>query len=332
MTLRLTLDRTHGGVVSRRAGEDRWLAVLALAGITACVTHTSETEVEDEILARVDGIPISVAEFESHLRRSRIDAEDTLISSSANDAQKRALITNLIERRLVLREAEAQNVIVGSDEVERQFDRMRDPWPEHEFEADLKRRDLTPVELRREIRELLTVRRFFRDHVFSRVAVTAEEIDAYLEKHPDSAVIPERVRARHIVVATAAKAEEVLREIREGLPFEEAAMKYSKSPEGRSGGELGFFKLGEMPKVFDEVCFQAPVGVVDRVVASDYGFHLFKVVAKRPPARRSRKRTRERIEEQLLEHKQREFHAVYVRNLFKKTKIEIREKRLASIY
>ena len=150
-----------------------------------------------------------------------------MISAATNEMQKRALIENLIERKLVLREAETKNVLVGIDEVEAEFEQMRRAWPGSDFENSLKKRDVTAAELKREIRTLLTVRRFFRDHVFPRVAVTNEEVEDYLEAHPDLAVSPERVRARHIVVQTQEKAKEVWKEIKGGLAFVEAAMQYS---------------------------------------------------------------------------------------------------------
>lgn len=310
----------------------RWTLASALAASIAC-TGGMEPSPDEQVVATVGGVPISVEEFQRELARQRIDENDTLISATTADMQKRTLIENMIERKLVLREAEAQNVLVSIDEVEAEFERMKRAWPGTEFEESLKQRDVTPAELKREIRTLLTVRRFFRDHVFPRVAVTDEEVEDYLEAHPEVAVTPERVRARHIVVQTEEKAKEVLAEIKGGLPFEEAALQYSKSPEGKSGGELGFFERGDMPKIFDDVCFGAKKeGVVDQVVASDYGFHLFKVVEKRPETARPLDVVRQEIEALLLEKKQREMQASFVKKLRESTPIEIKEKQLASIY
>ncbi|MEM6533178.1 MAG: peptidylprolyl isomerase [Myxococcota bacterium] len=308
----------------------RVLALMFL--VAACSEPSSVPDPEREPVALVGGAPIEAQEFKRELARLRIDTSDTLISAATNDVQKRALIEHMVDRKLVLREAEARNVLVGIDEVEAELHRMRLSWAEGKFDEGLEKRDVTAAELKREIRNLLTVRRFFRDHVFSRVAVTDEEVEAYLQAHPDFAVVPERVRARHIVVENEDKAKEVLAEVRRGLAFEEAAMQYSKSPDGQSGGDLGFFKRGEMPKVFDEVCFSHPPGVVNKVVASDYGFHLFKVIEKRPETARPLDSVREEIESLLLKKKQREAQSAYVKKLREATTIEIKESKLASIY
>lgn len=302
------------------------------AALFACTESGPDTDGNDSAVAWVGGVPILTREFERELSRLRVEGDETLISAATNNVQKRALIENLIDRKLVLRAAEAKNVIVGTDEVESEYERMKKAWPKDQFERGLQVQDLTPAELRSEIRSLLLVRRFFRDQVFSRVAVTAEEIVEFLEAHPERSVLPERVRARHIVVTTEEKAKEVLREIQKGLPFEEAAMQYSKSPEGSSGGELGFFRRGQMPKVFDEVCFGSPKGVVNKVVASDYGFHLFKVIEKRPETPRSASKVRDEVERELLEEKKRDAQLAFVRALRETTPIEIKEKQLATIY
>ena len=73
-------------------------------------------------------------------------------------------------------------------------------------------------------------------------------------------------------------------------------MKYSLGPEARAGGDLGFFASGEMPRIFDEVCFDLPLGALSPVVASDYGFHLFKVVERQKSTERPVKEVREEVE------------------------------------
>ena len=189
-----------------------------------------------------------------------------------------------------MREAERQHVVVGMDEVEALVLRTQSGWlgpqgaadcPDCVFDKALKQKDLTPAELKRELRDMLMIRNYFRDHVFSRVAVTDKEIENHLEKHPEKRLIPEQVHALQIVVKTEEEAKLIAREIRGGMSFEDAAMKYSRSPEGKSGGDLGFFTRGVMPAVFDDVCFNQGIGQVSGAVASNYGFHLFKVLEKR---------------------------------------------------
>ena len=71
----------------------------------------------------------------------------------------------------------------------------------------------------------------------------------------------------------------VMGEIAQGLPFAEAASKYSTCPSAKSGGSLGSFEPGKMVREFDEVCFDpdVPVGEVTGPVRTQFGYHLILV-------------------------------------------------------
>lgn len=305
--------------------------LVALALAPACVGQRSRQD-DRPLLARVSGIPIYIDEFRRELRRLRLDDTDSLPAASTEAAQKKALLDNLIDRRLLLAEAERVNVIVGTDEVEAAFGRARAGWDAGEFDANLSEHDLTPAEFKTELRETLLVRKYFRDHLFSRIAVTDQEIETYIEAHPDALVEPEQVRARHLVVRTEEEAQRVLAEIKGGLAFEDAAMKYSLSPDGKGGGDLGLFPRGVMPRVFDEVCFSLPPGQTSKVVAGDYGFYLFKVLEKRPQRLRSREAAREQVEALLRREKERAAEESKVAELRRLAVIEVREEQLARVH
>lgn len=85
-------------------------------------------------------------------------------------------------------------------------------------------------------------------------------------------------QARHILVKTAEDGERIKQEIASGGDFAELARKHSSCPSGKSGGDLGVFGRGQMVKEFDEVCFNAPVGVVQGPVKTQFGFHLIEVM------------------------------------------------------
>ena len=69
-----------------------------------------------------------------------------------------------------------------------------------------------------------------------------------------------QVRASHILVDTRAD-----------------AMRYSQCPSGRLGGDLGYFKRGQMVREFEDAAFALPVGQVSDPVGTQFGWHLIKV-------------------------------------------------------
>ena len=105
------------------------------------------------------------------------------------------------------------------------------------------------------------------------------------------------VKARHILFAyagsqsassevTRTKAEarqeayRVLRLARvNGADFAELARTYSDGPSKNRGGDLGFFRRGDMVEAFNDYAFAKPIGSMG-VVETDFGYHIIEVQEK----------------------------------------------------
>lgn len=83
--------------------------------------------------------------------------------------------------------------------------------------------------------------------------------------------------ARHILVSTEEKANELKSAIENGADFAQVAKDNSSCPSSRDGGNLGTFGRGQMVPEFDQVVFSAPVGEVQGPVQTQFGYHLVEV-------------------------------------------------------
>lgn len=83
-----------------------------------------------------------------------------------------------------------------------------------------------------------------------------------------------RATARHILVSSEAKCNELKAAIEGGADFAQVAKDNSTCPSSRDGGNLGSFGPGQMVREFDTVVFSAPVGVVQGPVKTQFGYHL----------------------------------------------------------
>src|SRR5947199_1748507 len=136
----------------------------------------------------------------------------------------------------------------------------------------------------------------YRPADFSQVEVKDEEVAEYYALHKDDKFTePEQVRARHILVKTAAdagadakaaarkKAEELLAKVKAGGDF--AALAKERSEDAGSaanGGDLGLFTRGRMTPAFEEAAFALQGGGLSDVVETPFGFHVIKVEEHRP--------------------------------------------------
>ncbi|MBN1960504.1 MAG: SurA N-terminal domain-containing protein [Deltaproteobacteria bacterium] len=304
---------------------------IVLICLSACANSPFSSNSDRPVLARVRGTPIYVDEFRREYLRQQIgEPANTPIARDQN-TQKRTLLDELINRRLLLYEAERTNVIVGTDEVDAAFTRSQSGWERNEFDSYLKQKDLTPSEFKNYLREDLLIKKYFHNNVFARIAVTDREIEESIKAQPDIFIEPEKVRALHLVLRTEEEATRVLREIKNGLSFENAAIKYSLLPNSKNGGDLGLVPKGIMPPLFDEICFNLPLTKISPVIASDTGFYIFKVIEKRPQQVRDLATVKELVEKQIRYEKERLAETAKLAELRKAAAITIAEEQLARV-
>ena len=86
-----------------------------------------------------------------------------------------------------------------------------------------------------------------------------------------------RAEARHILVPTEEKANDIKQQIEGGADFADMARQHSTCPSGQRGGDLGSFAPGQMVKEFNDVCFTDEVGVVHGPVQTQFGYHLIEI-------------------------------------------------------
>ena len=71
-------------------------------------------------------------------------------------------------------------------------------------------------------------------------------------------------------------------EIKKGMSFEDAAVKYSQDPSAKDNkGDLGYFSAFRMVYPFESAAFNTPKGEISKPTRTRFGYHLIKVVDQR---------------------------------------------------
>ena len=116
------------------------------------------------------------------------------------------------------------------------------------------------------------------------------------------------MRASHILLKTEGKddaavkkqAEDLLAKVKGGADFAELATKFSEDDTSKvKGGDLDFFGKGQMVPEFDTVAFALQPGQISDLVKSQFGYHIIKVIDKKPATKRTLDEVRAQIEDQL---------------------------------
>lgn len=110
-----------------------------------------------------------------------------------------------------------------------------------------------------------------------RPQVTEEQIKAAYDAESAKVAQTERVRARHILVATEQEARDIEAKLAAGEKFEDMAKKYSLDGSKDYGGDLGYFTAPEMVAEFSKAAFALKTGELSQPVKTDFGWHIIKV-------------------------------------------------------
>ena len=98
-----------------------------------------------------------------------------------------------------------------------------------------------------------------------------------------------KATARHILVSTEEKCNELKAQIEGGADFAEVAKANSSCPSSRQGGALGSCAPGQTAEEADTVVFSAPVdtvvcsapvNTVQGPVKTQFGYHLLEVTSR----------------------------------------------------
>jgi peptidyl-prolyl cis-trans isomerase D len=142
----------------------------------------------------------------------------------------------------------------------------------------------------------------------NRTQVTAQDVQRYYEDNEAQYSTPEETRASHILLKTEGKddaavkkqAEDLLAKAKGGADFAALATTFSEDDSSKvKGGDLGFFPKGQMVPEFDAAAFSLPPGQISDLVKSQFGYHIIKVVERKPATKRSLDQVRAQIEDQL---------------------------------
>ncbi|MDE0626268.1 MAG: peptidylprolyl isomerase [Bryobacterales bacterium] len=233
---------------------------------------------------------------------------------------------NVIEQVLLRQAALKTGKPVGKEAVEKG---VAEVVKRHGGPAGLAEAGLDEDRVRAEVGTRLRI-----DRLISKMTARArpprnKELAAFYRRHKDRFRTEETVRAAHIVKhvekgvteAEAREAAEALHaRLQAGERFEQVADESSDCP--GNGGDLGFFSRGKMVREFEEVVFGISVGETSGVFRTVFGFHIAKVLDRRPAETRPFREVRGQIRKELLDQRRTKLLERYVDRLREAAVIE----------
>ena len=158
--------------------------------------------------------------------------------------------------------------------------------------------------------------------LISTVDPNEEELKKYYEDHKEHFKKAEARVASHILVEDEEKADEIFKEIEEGLSFEEAASKYSTCPSKDNGGSLGEFGRGQLVPEFENYAFSMDIGGISKPVKTEFGYHIIRLEDKIEEEEKSFEEVKEEVRTQFTRLEQQDIYLEKIEELEKKYDVE----------
>jgi peptidyl-prolyl cis-trans isomerase SurA len=263
----------------------------------------------DRVIAVAGETAILASQVEEEIYTQRAAQGPMPQTEAAFRGLCREVISDLIDAELLVQVALRDTTIKVTDQeiaegTEQQYRNVRQRFTsEVDFKNELLRSGFqTPEEFRRWLSENQR-KAALRNRLLSRlreegklkpVQPTEREMREYFDRFQGE--LPQRpatISFRNIIVAPKAKpeaveraraqAESLVTELRKGADFATTARRFSQDPGSASqGGDLGWFRRGQMVQAFERTAFALKLGVISDPVESPFGFHIIQVTRTQP--------------------------------------------------
>jgi parvulin-like peptidyl-prolyl isomerase len=311
------------------------LALLLLAG------PAIGAELVEKIVARVNDRLITNSEFE---KRFEVFIASPQAGNNPIEARKK-LLNDLIQEKLLEERAKELSVAATDEEVETAVERVKRQYnlaTDAEFEAALRSSNLSRDDLRRQMRNTITLQKVVGRDISSKLDLTDDALRLEYERRKDQLYkVPEQANVAEIVIrfdpkdeaaraAAAARIEEARAKVAAGTPFADVAKEYSEGNARERGGALGSVSKGELVTALDAAVFADPPQEFPPPVLLSSSIHLFHVTESKPAGYRPfadvKEDLRARIADDLYDKK----YAEYIDKLRREAFIKIYDPALAT--
>lgn len=293
----------------------RALAALAVLALFACgrdegraavsrVAGLVQSTFRGSPVLRVEKAEFTNADFRAYLEASGADAKGLPAESLSR------LFDRFVDEAILLEAARERGISLSEDEKKEYLAKLAvAAIPEVEGEGP----ETAPAE--RAFDRLLVEKYTYL--VVRDVRVEAAEVRDYYEQHKKDFLHQGRVQVSQILVDTEEKAVSVVRRLeRTGEEeFRKIAREESLGPEAARGGVMGVFEQGDLPADMEKVIFSLDEGRTSQVVESSYGFHIFRLDRKSPPALQTESEAAPGIQQRIMAQKMKEALAAHLGGL-----------------
>lgn len=251
---------------------------------------------------------------------------------------KKEVLDQLIESKLLDQEIKKKKIEVSTKDVDAAVEDLlrQNRITLDDLKMVLAKEGMSLTAYRERLRDNIGKMRLISREIKSKIVIKEEDVRKVYQERMKDLMIPLEVQVQQIffpvprdasrdrVAAIEKVAGEVLDKAKKGEDFAGLAKQYSQSPEGKTGGVLGFFKSKELMPELEEAVFPLKTGEVSSLVRSPEGFHIMRVMERKGGEPKPFAEVAVKIREEIMQAETDKKVREWIQTLKEKSYIEVR--------
>ncbi len=302
----------------------RFATLILLSGAALTTVVGCHRAPAPDVVATVSGKDILRAELERRYQIVKISQGETPQDPSPEQADlaRLAILRQMIDEEILQQRAAKLNVVASDEDVNAKLTEMKAPYTQEEFDKQLKQRNETLDDLKRELRQQLTDTKLTNKEIDSKINITDAEITNFYAAHKaDFNFIEPRYNLARIAVTNAPspqttnlqnnkasgeadaknKIQALHKKLENGEDFSALAMNFSEDKDTASnGGDMGIVTESQLhgyatPEVYDAITRLKPGQYTDVLPMNGgpvpnpkpLGYAIYKLISKEAAGQRT---------------------------------------------
>jgi len=255
----------------------------------------------------------------------------------------------MIDQEIMMQRAEKQGLLAPETDVDAEFNKLKSPYTQEEFQKQLVAKKMSAEDLKSDIRKKLSIEKLINKEITSKINITEKDIaDFYAANRASFNLAEPTVHLAQILVTPNPDAEfrnlkndkaqnddqarrkmqNIEQRIRSGEDFSMLAQNYSEDPgSSANGGDLGFVAESSLAKASADLrrlIGEMKPGQVSNVIRTGEGYRILKLLSREPAGQRelTDPRVQQTIRETLLNRKDQLLRGAYLEAVRNEAQVE----------
>jgi peptidyl-prolyl cis-trans isomerase SurA len=307
------------------------LILLAFILLSSVTVRPARSELVIDAVVAIVGDEI--------VTQSDLDRLARIAQENGRSDDRSALIHRLIEERLILQEVRKKRISVRDSEIEFALSDIesRNGFPNRDaFKKAVIAGNQSWRQYVSDLENQLLILKLLGTEVNTNLKVDEMDLRHYYDTHPDQFGLPNRIRLSRLLLRLGASASEKRKKqveeklttigdaLKKGNPFEALVKEYSDGPRAERGGDIGFFKPGDLAPGIEQLLEGLEVGANTVPHYTSESVQIFKVMSRDTNRTQDFESVRKEIRNQLLSEQRAALQAQWIASLFERTYVDIK--------